>query len=336
MKKHKLLKNMIITLLVGVILSSSIKINVSAATFTRKEISYNSVMEGLHKASDKGIEFYKYSGNSLKKYRITSGKLKKKAKYSYNKAYEIEMAKTFEKYQHTIIVDCKCDEFPENSNNVSTYIYVLSKDGKVIKSIKADTENTMYGMQIFDVYETNEDIIYVSRKLNSAISNVSIKKINKNSGKITTYTIDKKDILNQRYGDIHIIDGKIYILGIEKAYEYSLSGKLLNEFKLPGGAVSYYIPGVNSGDLEDLNFNQISACGKYIYYSNVKGVYRCKKNSSKGFELFYDARKDSKFKKGNGIYDFCVASNERFYVVFMDHSILYDDDVSGIVEYNKK
>ncbi|MBE5937183.1 MAG: hypothetical protein E7265_04035 [Lachnospiraceae bacterium] len=209
----------------------------------------------------------------------------------------------------------------------SVHFVMYNQEGTVISDIYDKTT----AKQVDDVAIKDNTIYYVCTKKDSYyLRSIDVKTGDvKFSKKITK----KRNVRNK----VSIINNRLYVIFNNKINSYSLKGKL---------AKTYTLPKLKENIIKLSDYSKknpvISICdsicinGKYLYYSNgQKGIYRCPvNNSKKGFKLFYDAKKDKRFKDGL-LYDMCILNNKTFYVSFYDKN---DTDCTGpqwVIKYEK-
>lgn len=153
-----------------------------------------------------------------------------------------------------------------------------------------------------------------------------IRCINLDNGELINDKFIKKKC-RSRCMKIH--DDRVYVTTQDSVKSFTLNGKKERTYKTPKTENSYY--------------DEISIKGKYLYFTSGKnGIFRCKiNNAKKGFSLYYDAKKDKDFKKGNDVekgffYDFCVKDKNTFYMRFVDERDVSINGPQWMIRYTKK
>ena len=211
-----------------------------------------------------------------------------------------------------------------------------NKKGKKIFSFK-DKPQTKKKSQwsVKEVWKQNNKIYYVVSESNTANlkkETLHIRCLDKKNKKIISDNAFKVE----RHSNIKHEDGKIYVLTDKNVDMYSNTGKKLNSYRLPEGERNYD----NVGDVQRnyLEFHEYDVCGKYIYYCNANGIFRCDAKKSNNFELYYDAKDDEFFGKEYGVVDMCFADNNTFYIMLNhcnDFEACMYVTASKIIEYSK-
>ena len=112
-----------------------------------------------------------------------------------------------------------------------------------------------------------------------------------------------------------------YYANNSKIEQYTLNGKKICSYQLPEGetSITAHILYLNNVTLE-YNFSGYDVEGRYIYYCNRNGVYRCDTKGNKTFELIYSGADDLIFNPeyGNELHMnyFEVLENGDFYLFF--------------------
>lgn len=152
---------------------------------------------------------------------------------------------------------------------------------------------------------------------------------------IRCINVDNGELINDKFlkencrsGCMKIHDDRVYVTTPDSVKSFTLNGKKERTYKTP--------------KTENSNYGEISIKGKYLYFTGGKnGIFRCKiNNAKKGFSLYYDAKKDKNFKKGNDVfkgyfYDFCVKDKNTFYMRFVDEKDVSIGGPQWMIRYTK-
>ncbi len=129
----------------------------------------------------------------------------------------------------------------------------------------------------------------------------------------------------------------IYHENNSKIEQYTLNGKKICSYQLPEGetSITAHILYLNNVTLK-YNFSGYDVEGRYIYYCNRNGVYRCDTKGNKTFELIYSGDDDLIFNPEYGnelnMHYFEVLENGDFYLFLKS----YDNGITKEYLYKMK
>ncbi|GEM_PF-3823994 len=202
--------------------------------------------------------------------------------------------------------------------NNKLVIKTIDKKGRVKASYSIDNKKKKY-IGVCDVIKKDGKLYYVL----DTTKNVYIQ----------CYDIKKKQIISTINGGSR--QGSYYQYNDNKLYLYirsegiieerTLDGKkMLHSYKLPDGntEITAYPSHLNNHPVH-YNFVSLDFKGRYIYYCNRNGIYRCDTKADKQFELIYDGSNDVIFNPINGeglnLDEFKVLDNGDFYIFLGDY-----------------
>ena len=133
-----------------------------------------------------------------------------------------------------------------------------------------------------------------------------------------------------KYGAWFFANNKLYLYTTHGTIEqYTLRGRKVYSYAIPEGEKSIIIHYPPSGYEEEVFFCSFDVVGRYIYYCDRNGVYRCDTEGNKTFELIYSGANDPVFNPKYGeelgsIY-FSALENGNFHLFLGDTEAVYKD-----------
>lgn len=256
------------------------------------------------------ITKYSYNGN--------------KAKNTQNIACYDEWVEYVKKVEHSnqTVVASKAKE----KGRLRFTIY--NKKGKQISSF-IDTftkkDGYTYNMSIRDMLIKGNMLYYVYLK---DYEHAHIRCVDTKSGKLK-HDILLKNKAKNNIEKMEIFNNRIYVLTENAVNIYSFAGKKQTSYTLPKGDSHYSTSG---GYTFYSYYDNMSVSGKYIYFVNNDGVYRCSIKNKQGFKLYYDAKDDTNFQQCK-VFDICAAGKDRFYIMFIEKDNIDMNMPTKLVEY---
>lgn len=239
--------------------------------------------------------------------------------YSYDKW--VKYVKKDEKSNKTIVVSeakgkgkLRFTTYKKNGKKISAFIDAFSKKN-----------NYIYNMSIQDVVIKGNKMFYAYIK-DSKFAHIRC--INNKTGKLISDKVLKTKA-KEFIEEIKIYSNEIYVQTENTVCVYSFGGKKRATYTLPAGDIHY----TKIGEYNYYsNFDDISISGKYIFFINSNGVYRCNTQKKQGFKLYYDASDDANFKQCK-VYDICATGKNEFVVMFVEKENIDMQMPSKIVRY---
>ena len=193
---------------------------------------------------------------------------------------------------------------------------------KLNKKIKKEVDVPIVSIE--DLTKKGNKIYYlvsILRKKDDPV--VYLQSYNIKSKKTTKYK-------RVKYGAWFFANNKLYLYTTHGTIEqYTLRGRKVYSYAIPEGEKSIIIHYPPSGYEEEVFFCSFDVVGRYIYYCDRNGVYRCDTEGNKTFELIYSGANDPvfnpKYVEELGSIYFSALENGNFHLFLGDTEAVYKD-----------
>ena len=126
-----------------------------------------------------------------------------------------------------------------------------------------------------------------------------------------------------KYGAWFFANNKLYLYTTHGTIEqYTLKGRKICSCEIPEGEIFITCHSLYNNFTRELGFCSLDVVGRYIYYCNRNGVYKCDTKGTRTFELIYSGADDPVFnpKYGEelGVRHLRVLENGNFHLFLED------------------
>lgn len=275
-------------------------------------------------------------GNSVRYYRFTEKSFLSYIKTADGKITKNKItSKDFQEHRHKAVKqDGKDNVFAAGT----LYLYEYDKKGKVKNRFDISGNKVIdFCVRDNEIFAVCEQTEYKTKK-----SKLNIITLDRNKAVCSAAAILYDDcfgagIETESLNKIKYLDDGLYILKNDLIEHYSFDGKnKMHTYKLPKGLAKLVSKGIAGYEMKKYNKQEFGKCGKYVYYTNADGVYRCRADGKSEFKLFFDAKKDKYF---NGKFDFIDMVNtsaDTFYVMMRESGEDELDFATHIIAYSCK
>lgn len=238
------------------------------------------------------------------------------------------------------LVKCTDDEkivmvFRNYGKKKTFHVNVIDKKGKKLADFEYAVKKSADYFRVEDVYIDGNKIYYaytLEKEHNSNVDSVLYVECRnvKNNKLIHKNIIYKGNDLSTN--SVKFIEGKLYVMNTDSITGYSLHGKKGKTYILPDS-------GRYTKDESDpfaiLVSKEFSKRGDYIYYCNMKGIYRCSYKNNTEFEMCYDAADDEFFSVNYGFTDMAIDKNDDVYIALTSKDYEEIGCTTDIVKYSR-